>query len=564
MNLNLVKDRLHSLIRMAAKTTDLDFAIFDTKAQLIISTRHYLERKGDTVHSASIFEVLDQGSAVVHKPGFMPSCLGCRFAENCPASIEILSCIKIEDYPLGVISLTSFKDEGHAMIEANIRKYMDILLSLAELISHQLSGGRDQNSLLNLALDQSGVNFTRTLILDTRGQLLHMGRDLRGTFSHCGLYTTSIFQLLDRDLINQIFSSHLPVNFTLETSYFHGFIELIPLEEEKGLAGYCLNFHPRADESPQNLDYLNAIQGEDPALVLLKEKIIRLSSSSSSVLIGGETGTGKEMVARAIHSLSPRKNGPFIPINCANIPESLFESELFGYEEGSFTGARKGGKPGLFELATGGTLLLDEIGELSLYQQAKLLRVLQENAIQRVGSLEITPIDVRIIAATNRDLEGMIERGDFREDLFYRINVIPLDLPPLRKRRQDIPILIDHFIKKHSEILGREPIKLDTEALKLLQAFPWPGNIRELENAIEYAINMTTSSLLGVSELPQRIRKEKTPDYRGLIKKGEKELIIEALQLYGRDTPGKKMVARELGISLRTLYRRLEKYDIDY
>lgn len=211
------------------------------------------------------------------------------------------------------------------------------------------------------------------------------------------------------------------------------------------------------------------------------------------------------MVAKAIHYHSDRAGNPFVPINCANIPESLFESELFGYEEGAFTGAKKGGKLGLFEIANGGTIFLDEIGELRLYQQAKLLRVLQEGSIQRVGGDSIIPLDIRVIAATNRNLETMVKENKFRADLYYRINVIPINLPPLKKRLDDIPILVDYFINKYNNKLNNNINSITKEALELLQNYPWPGNIRELENTIEYAINMEESQCIQLDNLLTKI-----------------------------------------------------------
>ena len=295
-------------------------------------------------------------------------------------------------------------------------------------------------------------------------------------------------------------------------------------------------------------------------MLRLKENVNKIANSPSSILITGETGTGKELFAKAIHNSSDRKHNPFIPINCANIPENLFESELFGYEEGAFTGAKKGGKPGLFEIANGGTILLDEIGELPLYPQAKLLRVLQDNAIQRLGSLHSTSIDVRIIAATNRNLEEMLEEGSFREDLYYRLNVIPFHIPALKERKEDVALLVYYFIEKYSRKLNKNIYSITPEALSVLTSYYWPGNVRELENVIEYSMNMEEKNTIHLETLPKNLQNIYVNELGKSSSLADLEinLIKSTLDKHGWDVKGKEKSAKELGISLRTLYRKLE------
>jgi transcriptional regulator of aroF, aroG, tyrA and aromatic amino acid transport len=221
----------------------------------------------------------------------------------------------------------------------------------------------------------------------------------------------------------------------------------------------------------------------------------------ATVLLQGESGTGKELFARAIHDESARAAGPFVPINCAALPETLLESELFGYEEGSFTGAKRGGKQGIFEFAGGGTVFLDEVGELPAHLQAKLLRVLQEGRVRRVGGREEIPVDVRLIAATNRNLRAMVAERQFRDDLYYRLNVIPIVIPPLRERREDIELLADHFMAKWSRRYNLPVPALTDEARRRLREYPWPGNVRELENAVERALALAPGPEIGVEHL---------------------------------------------------------------
>lgn len=314
------------------------------------------------------------------------------------------------------------------------------------------------------------------------------------------------------------------------------------------------------------------ILGQDPAFLAAKELAKRVAASSSTVLIRGESGTGKEMFARAIHNASPRAEHPFVAVNCASIPESLLESELFGYEGGAFTGARKGGKVGKFELAQGGTLFLDEIGDLPLHLQPKLLRVLQERRVERVGGTEPIPIDVRIIAATNQDLENLIASRSFRSDLYYRLNVIPLTIPPLRERDGDILFLARFFVSKYCRLLERPLLDLSPEATRLLSMHSWPGNVRELENTVEYAVNMATGPVITPADLPPYLRSPtpaavppQTQDLPSgsldeLLGAYESRILASYLAAYGTSAEAKAKIASHLGISLATLYRRLSKY----
>ncbi|AEH49790.1 sigma-54 interaction domain-containing protein [Parageobacillus thermoglucosidasius] len=323
---------------------------------------------------------------------------------------------------------------------------------------------------------------------------------------------------------------------------------------------------------------LDDVIGSSPAITALKEQVMKIAKSESTVLIRGESGTGKEVLAQSIHRLSHRNKGPFVAINCAAIPEALLESELFGYEEGAFTGAKKGGKPGRFELAKGGTLFLDEIGDMPLYLQAKLLRVLQERRIERVGGTKSIEVDVRIIAATHKDLESMIANNQFREDLYFRLNVIPLYVPPLRERKEDLYELIQYYMHKFCKRFGKEPKRFSSQALKKIFDYHWPGNIRELENMVEYIVNLEIGDLVTVSSLPAPIREMPEDQHRDMaeethepqtvshlskslykVNEVEEQLIIQALQRFGTSTEGKRKAAEALGISLATLYRKLEK-----
>lgn len=306
---------------------------------------------------------------------------------------------------------------------------------------------------------------------------------------------------------------------------------------------------------------LNDIISIDDSSVKVKNTIKKIANKDITVLIYGESGTGKELYANAIHNESNRADGPFIAVNCASFQGNLLDSELFGYEEGSFTGAKKEGKMGLFEAANKGTIFLDEISEMDFEVQAKLLRTLQEGIIRRVGSVKETAIDVRIIAATNKNLEEMVKNGNFRNDLYYRISVFPLTIPPLRERKDDIFPFVYDFIYSYKNSLKKD-IMISKKAETALYNYDWPGNIRELKNTLEFAINMMEDNIIEYNHLPARIQanKKEFVDYKlsDKIREVERQEIIKRINLYGDSIEGKRKAADSLGISLATLYNKLK------
>ncbi len=306
---------------------------------------------------------------------------------------------------------------------------------------------------------------------------------------------------------------------------------------------------------------VNELIGGSAAMQRVKEIIGKVAVTDSPVLIEGESGTGKELVAAAIHRLSARAKGPFIPVNCSAIPRDLLESEFFGHVRGAFSGA-VADAVGLFRGANEGTIFLDEIAELPPELQVKLLRVLQEMQVRPVGSTKAYPVDVRVIAATNRNLEQAMQAGSFRQDLFYRLNVIRIQLPPLRERREDIPALVNHFIRRFSKRFRREIRGISADALNALMTYDFPGNVRELENLIERAFAMGAREQITLADLPSlAARPVVTPAVSTkavpTLAEVEKELILRALAVFDND---KEEAARALGISRRTIYRRLKEY----
>ncbi|MCI5536480.1 MAG: sigma 54-interacting transcriptional regulator [Lentihominibacter sp.] len=315
----------------------------------------------------------------------------------------------------------------------------------------------------------------------------------------------------------------------------------------------------------------DSIISRSTAMEKIKKRALQVASSNSTVLITGESGTGKGLLARAIHKESPRCSKPFVSVNCAAIPETLLESELFGYERGAFTGAEKNGKLGKFQLADKGTLFLDEIGDMPLHLQVKLLSCLQNRQVDPVGAVRPVDVDVRIIAATNKDLEEMILQNQFREDLYFRLNVIPLYIPPLRERPEDISMLVQHIIMKFSMAMGKAVTGIEADAMDVLLSYSWPGNIREVENVIEYAINMEQSDTITVDSLPEKlVRKNKHVNsgsgtgmmhinLKTQLDSAERLIIRNCLNSTGWSLEGKRLAAEQLGISESTLYRRLKQ-----
>lgn len=340
-----------------------------------------------------------------------------------------------------------------------------------------------------------------------------------------------------------------------------GFNNVLAVKQRKFLAASDRHTHARYTFAD--------IIGESEALEKCRQQARQLAASNSTLLIHGETGTGKELFAQSIHNAGPRRNGPFIALNCGAIPAGLIESQLFGYEAGAFTGAKKEGQQGLFEQASGGTLFLDEISEMELELQSRLLRVLQEREVVRLGGKRRIPVDVRVIASTNKDLWSMVASGKFRQDLFYRLNVVDLRIPPLRERPEDIPLLAEYFIKQFRSSCGAFVRGIAPDALRCLQNYRWPGNVRELQNCIERTMNFTTNEIIQVEDLPALIREssaESRQEQTGpavpsvplenATRLAEREVIHRALEASGNN---RRLAAAKLGISTVTLWRKMKR-----
>lgn len=573
INLYDFEKDLQFVIKTIKNIFDIDSAIFDLESNLVASTDSYVKSKGKTVHAPSIQEVVLKETVTVNNPGHMPSCMGCRFKDNCPSTIEILKSIKSKTEPYGVLSLTSFTKEGHDKIVKNIEYYINIVQHFSELLSliiMQKYKSNDSKVLNNSFITAADLMDDGLIVTDTNGNIETINKAAIEFFSSCGMYTKSIQQLFPDDILNVIFSGRIISNYKFKINDIFIRIFSTPIKNNDIITGFAIrisysNLNFRDGHFYKNEKFINSIEnikGKSNHVTEIKSKIKKIANSPSTVFITGETGTGKSMLAKVIHNESHRKNKPFVAINCASIPETLFESELFGYESGAFTGAKKEGKPGKFELANEGTLFLDEISELPLNMQSKLLYVLQESTFERVGGISPITVDVRIITASNKDLEELIKEKKFRSDLYYRINVIPMHLIPLKERSEDINILTNEYLKFYNKKLNKQILGFSNEVIKIFNNRDWPGNIRQLENVIEYCVNMTNNEVITEDDLPQNLKRNfnELDPKQNKLKTSEYQTIIETIDKYGWDVNGKTKAAKELGIGLRTLYRKLNDF----
>lgn len=562
-----VKQPIERLINGAANALKAEVAVFDSGSNLICGTPVYLKKKGKAVHSPSINEVMNYGSVLVNTPGEMQTCVGCRFKDNCPATVELLCCIKADGAVIGVVTLTSFTREGHARISGNTQTYLDALTELAGLIGglvRSREGLAQTGSFEMLVQEAFNVSRDPLLLADSNGVITQYNEAAAHSLSFCRLSTASLRHILPETTVRKVLRGIVFQEKEVSMGGFRAKLTTRPIYVDRELMSVAVRFSDETYGPENQPDYVSRIIGTSPETQQLQRMIRRLADSPTPILICGETGTGKELAARAIHEQSSRRKYPFVAVNCSSVPETLFESELFGYEEGAFTGAKKGGKIGKIEMAQGGTLFLDELGELPLSMQPKLLRVLQEYELERVGSAEKIPLNIRVIAATNRDLSEMIADGRFRADLYYRIGVINLEVPPLRQRTSDILPIAAHCLESLRQRMNTPVKRFDEQVERLFLSYEWWGNVREVQNVVEYTVNLCENEVVTVEDLPPSMRdrsgRMQAATEKKLLQIEEQKRIQDLLDQFGYTLEGKTQIAKALGISLRTLYRKLERF----
>ncbi|EHN14410.1 sigma-54-dependent Fis family transcriptional regulator [Clostridium sporogenes] len=512
---------------------------------------------------------------IIKNPGQHYLCKKCNHRDNCVEKMLVCTPIILNKDIIGVIGLVCSKESQRNHFIENFDSYIQMLDQISDFISTksyehlEIERSHMMVNLLNQIID----SVDKGVLVTKNNEIAHMNTS---AMKQLKLKANNINKKIAISSTSEYIMGGEVYTITIDNEKFELMGKIIPVfpilssydtifvfEEIKHLKSKICKV-----SGGREVIKVEDIIGESKAMIQLKNRIKKIASSSSTVLITGESGTGKEVIARAIHCESDKNTNPFIAINCGAIPDALLESELFGYVRGAFSGADPNGRVGKFELANKGIIFLDEIGDMPLYLQVKILRVLQERKLVRIGSNHLIDLDIRVIAATNKDLKKLIKENKFRKDLYYRLNVIPLKIPPLRERKEDIDLLMKMLIKKYNVLFGKSVYKVDKECRDILMNYPWYGNVRELENAVEFMINMADDSgMVTMNMLPPNIVENKNSQVYGMgmdedikpLKDIEKEYILRALDIYGHDTKGKQLAAKRLGIGIATLYRKLEE-----
>lgn len=574
-----IQDTVIKYAEIIAKVTKVDVEIVDANLFRIAGTGVYREAINKNMAGEGFVyktAIRTGQTQIIENPGQHKLCISCPKQLICVEEFEMCTPIRLGQETIGVIGLICFSESQKEHLLADFAVFTAFLEQMADFISAKAGEVMEKRRILQMTglLRKVLENMDKgVLILDGSNNIVQAN-------------SSAIKQL---GLSEQNWPS---INIKATGDTLLGFDEfkvavdgrkyflmgsLLPVNRESPEFGNILMFDDRGKvksgiykmtEGAQRITAKD-ILGSSQAMADLKGNIAKIARSSSSVLITGESGTGKELFARAIHGESDRWQKPFVAINCGAIPDTLLESELFGYVKGAFTGADPHGKIGKFELAHKGVLFLDEIGDMPLFLQVKLLRVLQDRKITRIGSNQEIQLDVRVIAATNKNLPVMINENKFREDLYYRLNVIPFGIPPLRARPEDIPLLFEVLVKKYCRLFNKDLAAIDAEITRLLLGYSWPGNVRELENTAEFMVNMLEAGgRLTKHSLPQRILAGMADNgikEASVIRKLaelERQEISEALVFYGSTTKGKQQAANALGIGIATLYRKIEQYGL--
>ena len=502
---------------------------------------------------------------------------------------EICTPIRLSGVTIGIIGLIAIHEEQKSILLDKERRMVGFVEKMADLLAAKAS----QRASLNDS--ESMVNEITTVLETTHEGIFAI--DNKGYIRRCNSMAEILLHTTKSDLVGSHISKFLLGTPALEVlrsgvgyteneeiyvndrEKFHFIVTAKPMLKDGIITGAVISFRDivEAQKLVYNINNralkytFDDIIGNSEPIRRAKNQALLTARGNSTVLITGESGTGKEMFAKAIHYASSRAKGPFVTVNCGAIPENLLESELFGYEKGAFTGANEKGKIGKFEMANGGTIFLDEIGDMPLHLQVKILHVVQNMRFERVGGNKTIIVDIRVIAATNKDLEEMIREGTFREDLYYRLSVIPMTTPPLRERKEDIKLLMYHFLNKYNTFMNKKITGFSDAVEDIYLEYDWPGNVRELENAVEYGVNMAFGDQIGIDAVPARLVRN---DYSSLLTKDqdlplnvqvknfEKEVISKKLRKYGNNGNAKDRVAQELGLSRATLYRKLAELDL--
>lgn len=559
-----IADTIYSVI-------GVDVTIVDKNYIRVAATGFYRQFVGQAIGRRSVFIrcMEEKKSFVVKSPRQEKICLECQGKENCFEFSEVCNPIIVDGTVIGVIALIALSEEQKHALSSNEENLLKFLDRMGDMLSSKIieMDSYEKERIANRQIESIIDSIDDGIIyVDEKNNIIYFNLRIKQMLeSNHEIQVSELVEALKID--KEISSCKKTINLQRRYKGSSYVIDIKPVELDGRIIGNIIIIRTMGyinkiinDISVNNIatcfdDIVSCSESMDK----LKKKARIAAEGESTILILGESGTGKELLARAIHNTSPRSRKPFIAINCAAIPENLLESELFGYEDGAFTGAHKGGRIGKFELANGGTIFLDEIGDMSLHLQCKLLRVLQERTIERIGACSPVPVDIRIISATHKDLSSMVERGEFRRDLFYRLNVIPLTIPPLRERDGDIKVLADFLLHRFSKKFGKHVEGFDERVYKLFESYEWPGNVRELENVIEYAVNMEPGDKITLESMPYKLKGHIQSEKEVYcLKELERKTIEKAMARFSnRDD-----AARALGIGRATLFRKIKEYKI--
>ena len=580
MDLSQVEKHVKKYAMIISSVMKVDVEIINKDMMRVAGTGIFKKQVGIEAKGSVYKEVLRTGeSYIIKEPGKDKLCSGCLEKDNCPETLEISTPVYYRSEIIGVIGLVCTTDSQKEKVLENLDSHLKFIKQISEFISIKVN---DQNENImrsdreKLFYEVLNVVDKGVIVLNEENKVLSINNAAMKELKLSPLSTGIEIGLENKDEL--LFGKEIHEVFVKDKKYtLVGQIFEISTIVGKKYRVFIFDSMKKISDDFQQISTerslgIEAIIGESYPMFRLKEKIKKIAPTKSTVLITGESGTGKELVARAIHAHSDRKDKPFIAINCAAIPDALLESELFGYIKGAFSGANPNGRMGKFELANGGVIFLDEIGDMPLYLQVKLLRVLQERKIVRIGSNKLMDLDIRVVAATNIDLKDRIDKKKFREDLYYRLNVIPIEIPNLKSREKDIFLIINKLIEKYNVLLDKYVHTIDSETRKVLMDYSWPGNVRELENVVEFMINLSDERGIITREmLPDNLIESEAEEVENkfqvldgalTIAEAERYLIENAIGKFGRDTLGKKKAAKALGIGIATLYRKLERYNI--
>lgn len=579
MPLSNIKDTVQDVAQAISAVLEVDVTIIDENFRRVAATGYYKQFVGSRIPYNCVFEAAakEKTPQYVDRMQSDSFCLKCAARTECTELATIGYPIIEQDNVIGIIGINAFKQKQEKKILKNKKSLMDFLDKLSSLVVGTLQyyetiqklkiQAEETNKMIN------GFKYG-ILCVDDDGKIKYINKNAK-----------SIFCIEDKDIVSKNLNEAIPeinddilnkkqlefkMNINGEKSSI--FMKNDPILFEGKKVSNIIEIHKTSDivreaynilERKRSINFDDII-GESKSITDVKKIAKQVANTKCTILLYGESGTGKELFARAIHSESSRSAAPFIAINCASIPDNLLESELFGYEGGAFTGARKEGQMGKFELANGGTIFLDEIGDMPLHLQPKILRVLQEHCFTKIGGKDPITVDIRIIAATNKKLEHMVKNGEFREDLYYRLNVIPIVIPPLRERNDDIMLLSNYLLEKYCCKLNINMKKFSPSINDIFINYSWPGNVRELENVIEYLVVITKGDVIETENLPEKIKQNKCNGntLKEKIETYEYEILKSMLEKHGQTTEAKEKIAQLLDINLSTFYRKLNKYNL--